>query len=102
MNKLPELQNRDLRKLEQKFDIGNAKLLGERVSHLRHMKVLRKTDFYADWMGSWIHWKDGEYYGAAPDEEVIAHHSDPLTFLKLYKEACDEWERQERLTQEGL
>ena len=104
MNKLPELQNRDLKKLEQKFDIENAAVLSSRIANLTHMKVLRHTDFYADWMGGWVHW-DSEincYLGLAPDNEVLACDEEPLRFLKAYKEAADEWERQEKLIQDGL
>ncbi len=104
MNKLPELRNRDLKKLEQKFDIGNAAVLSDRISNLTHLKVLRKTDFYADWMCGWVYWDNvvGTYVGEAPDCSVIACAKDPLEFLKKYKEAADEWERQEKLIQEGL
>lgn len=96
MNKLPELQNRDLKKLEQQFDIERADILSARIANLSHLKVLRKTDFYADWMAGFVRWEDGFYYGTAPDDTLLARDQDPLAFLKLYKEACNEWERQEK------
>lgn len=96
MNKLPELQNRDLKKLEQRFDISNAKVLGQRVSHLRHMKVLRKTDRWSDWMDAWIWWEAGQYYGSCPDNSILAIDADPEIFLTKYKEASIEWDKQEK------
>ena len=104
MNKLPELQNRDLKKLEQKFDIGNAELLSDRVSQLKRMKVLRKTDHWADWMGNWVYWdsETREYVGSAPDNYIIARNQFPDIFLLQYKEASLEWQRQEKLIQDGL
>lgn len=104
MNKLPELTNRDLKKLEERFDIANAEVLSSRIAHLTHMKVLVKTDHFAPWMRNWVHWDDtvGTYVGCAPDNEVIACATDPLEFLKKYKEASSEWQRQEDLIQKGL
>ncbi len=101
MNKLSELQNRDLKKLEQKFDIGNSKLLSDRITHLKHMKVLRKTDGFAPWMCHWVYWdcKAGVYVGAAPDEEVLVRQADPVKFLQMFKAAVYEWQKEQTMSQ---